>query len=58
MDLTLKLEVGDKVFVGGDGIDTPPPPQVPDVHCVIITTSGHVVPIQWESGVQLVQCSD
>ena len=45
MDLTLKLEVGDEVIVGGDGIDTPPPPQVPDVHCVIITTGGHVVPV-------------
>ena len=58
MDLTLKLEVGDKVFVGGDGIDTPPSPQVPDIYCVIITTSSHVVPVRWESGVQLVQCSD
>ena len=58
MDFTLKLEVGDEVIVGGDGIDTPPPPQVPDVHCVIITTSGHMVPVRWKSGVQLVQCSD
>ena len=57
LDPTLKLEVGDEVFVGRDGVDTPPSPQVPDVHCVIITTSGHVVPVQRERGVQPVQHS-
>ena len=42
--LTLELEVGDEVGVGRDGVDTPPLPQVPDVHCIIITTSSHMVP--------------
>ena len=43
---TLELEVGDEAVVGRDGIDTPPLPQVPDVHCVVITTGSHMVPAQ------------
>lgn len=51
--LTLELEVGNEVGVGRDGVDTPPLPQVPDVHRIIITTSSHMVPdgsrAQWSN---------
>ena len=41
--MTLELEVGHQVVVGRDGVDAPSPPNVPHVHCVILTRSAHVV---------------